>query len=227
MKNYALLSQLIGVLEEIENQREESTLVTLEDFAHYILRSLSANKEHGKKIEFAGRYNTANADASAPENRLSNEINKQLVLLSRLIRTLAKQAFTDTPLQTVEEFSYLAILRNMQSAGKSELIELNYQEKTTGTEVIKRLLNNDLVSQFDDKLDKRSKRVQITNKGERLINLMYDEMTYVAELVVSPLNDSERQSLLSMLHRLENFHQHKQNEFRLMNMEKIKDYLRS
>jgi DNA-binding MarR family transcriptional regulator len=227
MKNYALLSQLIGILEKIENQHEYNPSISLDVFAHYLRQFVDLHDEGEPASELPSSLSAMTNDQlkAIPERVISNEINKLLVLLARLIRTTAKQALMGTPLQTIEEFSYLAILSKKQSAGKSELIDLNYQEKTTGTEVIRRLIDNGLVSQFDDKLDKRSKRVRITGEGKRLLDIIFDDMNDIAELVVSPLDIIERQSLLSLLNKLTNFHQSKLDEFRSMNMEKIKDYI--
>ena len=53
-----------------------------------------------------------------------------------------------------------------------ELIEIHNLEAPTGIEVIKRLLNKDLIEEFEDAEDKRAKRVKITLKGKKELERM-------------------------------------------------------
>jgi DNA-binding MarR family transcriptional regulator len=56
------------------------------------------------------------------------------------------------------------------------IIDMNIHEKTTGMEVIKRLLNNGLIEQTDDPKDRRSKRLLITGKGMGVLFGTFEEM---------------------------------------------------
>ncbi|RZJ87220.1 MAG: MarR family transcriptional regulator, partial [Chryseobacterium sp.] len=135
-----------------------------------------------------------------------NNISRIIVLLNRHVRNYTKKVFDDTPLQTLEEFSYLTMLYNVSSLTKSELINLNFQEKTSGTEVIKRLLAYGLAVQFDDQLDKRSQRVKITDSGKELIDSIAKDISSVSESLVSILPNKERERLLAVLQKLDVYH---------------------
>jgi DNA-binding MarR family transcriptional regulator len=226
MKNYALIKELIGSLQEIENKREEDVLVSLDEFTDYLVAQRAERRANEDKTQIAHPQKSIKKPAvSATNNQqaVSNEISKLFVLIARFIRTIAKRALESTPLQSVEEFSYLAMLKSMDSTTKSDLINQNYQEKTTGTEVIKRLISYDVISQFDDQSDKRSKRVQITENGSQLLKEIFENMGDVSELIIHHLSAAERESLLTVLRKIETFHRAQQEVLRGMSLDQLKE----
>ena len=83
---------------------------------------------------------------------------------------------------------------------------MNIHEKTTGMEVIKRLLNNDLIVQTDDATDRRSKRLSITEKGKGALFGTFDEMRKASLIIAGNLNAVEKMQLLHLLQKLHFFH---------------------
>ena len=100
----------------------------------------------------------------------------------------------------------MIILLTHDSLSKTELINKNVHEKTTGMEIIKRLLRMGLISQFDDDLDKRSQRVAITEKGKYTIFSILDKMEDVSKIVSGNLSDLEKHTLKQLLEKLDHFH---------------------
>ncbi|NNU33865.1 MarR family transcriptional regulator [Mucilaginibacter sp. S1162] len=89
---------------------------------------------------------------------------------------------------------------------KSELIGHNLQEKTSGTEVIKRLIASGLVRQWDDVKDKRSKHIAITDEGRKLLFQVFEHTNYVGKIITGKLTIAEKFTLQYLLQKLENFH---------------------
>jgi DNA-binding MarR family transcriptional regulator len=229
MKNYALIKELIGSLQKIENKREEDVLITIDDFTDYLVaRREQRRADEGKSQTADLKKSVKQPAVTGTDNQqaVSNEISKLFVLIARFIRTMAKRALESTPLQSVEEFSYLAMLKNMDSTTKSDLINQNYQEKTTGGEIIKRLISYDVISQFDDQLDKRSKRVQITENGSQLLKDIFENMGDVSELIIHHLSAAERESLVTVLRKIEIVHRTQQEELRGMSLDQIKEIVK-
>jgi DNA-binding MarR family transcriptional regulator len=52
-----------------------------------------------------------------------------------------------------------------ESLSKSELIQKQVMEKTSGTEIINRMIKMGLIESFNDETDKRSVRVKMTPAG--------------------------------------------------------------
>ena len=62
------------------------------------------------------------------------------------------------------------------SLNKGELIQKQVMEKTSGTEIINRLIKLGLIEQFDDETDKRSMRVKMTVLGRMEIVKILPQM---------------------------------------------------
>jgi len=93
-----------------------------------------------------------------------------------------------------------------QSLSKTELIVKQVMEKTSGTEIINRLLKLGLVEQYNDDIDKRSVRVKITLTGRMELVKVLPQMNNVSKVVVGNLNETEKGMLAYMLRKLEHYH---------------------
>lgn len=118
------------------------------------------------------------------------------------------------------------MLYNATSVTKSELINNNFQEKTSGTEIIRRLIAHELALQFDDKLDKRSKRVMITPQGKKLLESIFSNMSSISELLVHNLSADERGYLLAILQKLDTFHRAEFPATKAFRIEDLKDFIK-
>lgn len=226
MKNYSLLIQLIGIAEQIENEHGQEKEVTLNEFADYLKNKIDTNlpKEELPQLSLKPAERSSQVIDIERKKGLENNISRLFLLLVRHARNYAKKAFENTPLQTLEEFSYLAMLYNAPSITKSELITNNFQEKTSGTEVIRRLIKNEMALQFDDKLDKRSKRVSITPKGREMLESIFRDMGSISELLVHDLTTAEREYLLAILQKMDKFHRLSFPVTRQMSIEELKEF---
>ncbi len=66
----------------------------------------------------------------------------------------------------MDEYTYLISLLNCESLSKTELNNMNAMEKTSGNEVINRLLRKELIDQRRDEADRRSMRVLLPERDE-------------------------------------------------------------
>ena len=79
-------------------------------------------------------------------------------------------------------------------------------EKTSGTEVIKRLLKQEMIHEFPDPEDGRSIRVAITEKGKEEVLFLLPQMGMVSKIVSGNLSAEETTTLLYLLRKLDQFH---------------------
>lgn len=89
---------------------------------------------------------------------------------------------------------------------KTELILKNVMSKTSGTEVIKRLLKKGLIRQFDDQKDKRSQLVAITFEGLKEMKKVFPRMQTASKIIAGQLTAPEQQTLAFLLKKLEAHH---------------------
>jgi DNA-binding MarR family transcriptional regulator len=225
MKNYELLRQLIDIAEQLENEYHGRKAITLDDFANYLKANTDARNKEKPALPLNAKplHRRSEVIELDTKNSIENNISRLLLLLVRHARNYAKKAFENTPLLSLEDFSYLATLYNLPSSTKSQLIAYNFQEKTSGTEVIRRLLSNGLAAQFDDKLDKRSQRVSITPKGKKVLESVFQNMGVVSNLLVASISAEERSYLLTILQKLDSFHRSAFQVTRNMTMEELKE----
>jgi len=144
--------------------------------------------------------------ALMPEETVEVSISKLVGFLGRYARIYLKKVVEQTPLTTPDDFSYLAVLLEKGSLTKIELIEENIHEKTSGMEVIKRLLNSGLIEQKDHPADRRSKSLSLTEQGRIVLFQIFDRLRAVADLVAGDLTADEKWQLLYLLQKLDRFH---------------------
>jgi len=198
--DYPFLKEIIGRLEQFDRERGGQS-AAVEDFARWILLAEGQRQTQDDPSQSAQhRWRTQ-------RTALEKDISMYLVFLNRYARMYTKKALEGSALTTTEEFSYLAMLMEQESATKSELILMNKQEKTSGTEVIKRLLAAGLIEQFDDPRDRRSRRVRITHQGRQAIFGIFEPMLLVSHLVCGNLTQAEKRLLVDLLRKLNHFHE--------------------
>ena len=79
-------------------------------------------------------------------------------------------------------------------------------EAPSGIEIIKRLLKKGLIEEFDDKDDKRAKRVKITKKGLKEIDKLKFKMQEVYSNMSANMDLNEKLHIISFLRRFSDFH---------------------
>lgn len=133
-------------------------------------------------------------------------IARLVTVMNRYAKSYIKRALHGSPIQTGEEFSFMLYLMTFESLTKTELINKNILEKTSGMEVIKRLLKLEYIQEFDDSHDKRSKRIALTREGRNELLKVLPVMRQVSSLVTGNLNDQERSVLAHLLKKLDHYH---------------------
>jgi DNA-binding MarR family transcriptional regulator len=168
----------------------------------------------------------------APSKGLPNLEENLDGLLTSLITTLnvhakhyTKTALRGTPLVSMIDFGFLASLVENESLRKTELIARNYSELSPGIEVIKRLIRQELIEDFDDPEDGRSKRVRITRKGRELYLSALEGINKAAHLLCGDLEEEEKLHLLALLRKLNAFHQPIWDQERGKDLEELENRL--
>ena len=202
MNSFQLISQLVNLVEEFEQSNKKS--LSLENFSGFLNSRLADQGNYTANADV--RFGKEQPEAQEMAYQLDNNIARLFIFMSRYAKSYIKKALLHTSLATAEDFTCLAILLTHNSLSKSELIQLNLIEKTSGTEIINRLLSNELITQWDDQDDKRSKRIAISEKGKELLYVVFADMNHVSKIITGKLTLSEKITLQYLLQQLENFH---------------------
>lgn len=203
MRSKEILITLINELATFEAENEQIEHLAMQDFLGFLNTKHSKNLLHSEERELAGSEGqwVQNLGDNV-ETNIATSVN----LMYRYAKGYIKKAIHGSIIQTVDELTFLLVLITFESLSKSELIAKNIMEKTSGIEVIKRLLNQELILQFADENDKRSQRVAITPKGiEELMKVM-PNVALVSDVVSGNLTATERSTLAYLLKKLDHHH---------------------
>ncbi len=195
--NYELIRQLITCVETFEQQVPTQEQQTLPNFTGWLTQQ--------------GALNQAGQPTQVDETLFEDESPDTLIgimvsFVFRYARLYSKKALGTSNLTTLDEFSYLVMLLEGPAPTKSELIERNIHEKTTGIEILKRLLAMGLIEQVDDVVDRRSKRLKLTEQGQAELFRIMPFMQQVATLIGGNLTLNEKKQLVYLLNKLHLFH---------------------
>lgn len=177
-----LLHSLIDLVEEFSEHR---TAGTMEDFVVWL---------SGKFFE--------SEESKGHREQLDLMLAFQITMLNKSIKRQTKEVISESALSSLDGYSFLLHLDQVDSFRKMELIEMHNLEAPTGIEIIKRLLSKGLIQEFNDAKDKRAKRVSLTDAGktelERLKPLVDTRFKSFAQAL--PLKD--KLSLVAALNQL-------------------------
>ncbi len=200
MSNIPVIAQLITRFQDFEKEVKEPTI---EGFSYWLQQQKSApNLKHHLQMGTKDDY------ANEGVNDTDSAIGILLGMLNKYAKHYSKIALDYLPLNTIDEFGYLAHLSTHQKITKSELIAQGLDGKTTGTDIIRRLVKNGLAKEIINPKDKRSKLLQITEKGKKIIFQAYVKMSAVSTKVTGNLNKTEKKQLLQLLSKLELYHKY-------------------
>jgi DNA-binding MarR family transcriptional regulator len=192
--SYAFIRQLTEAAEQYEAQNGDTK--NLAAFGAWL------QAHHGSNMPQLQQP----AVPQAAQESIESRIGSYIIFLYRYVKNYTKKALEGSPLQTIDEFSFLISLMFNGSKTKTELIRHAIQEKTSGMEVIKRLLQQGLIRQEDDTADRRSKRLHITPTGRQALFGVFEKMSQVSQIVAGNLSTADRELLLQLLHKLHLFH---------------------
>lgn len=200
---YHTIQQLISFWDEFEALNTDAGLTA---FAGWLKDLLEKKKGGDKDIYSRGEGNTA------PENQVETEVDnkhKFISLISRLARLqdfYTKKLFEGLPLSNLLEFNFLMHINKNMSLKKKEIIDYNLVEYTTGIDIIKRLIRLGLVDEFQDQLDRRSKRLKITSEGKKVLVEALITLKKIEHLFFLSPDLDDWETCIPVLETLEAYH---------------------
>lgn len=193
MKTKDILLELIELLGSFEETLGNAEDMSLESFLSY---AVSIRKSEQDFAEDTMHSKTDEA-----------YIARMLSLIHRFSRGYTKKALMRSEcLQTEEEYTYLVCLMDGQAKSKGELHTANGLERTTGSEMLRRLQRYGLIHEFVDPKDKRQRLVQITPEGRQELVSVFPGLRDVAQIISAPLDDRQKVFLKAVLVQMSKAH---------------------
>jgi DNA-binding MarR family transcriptional regulator len=189
---FQTVKDLLGQLEKFE---QETGLEDLESFSGWLVA-----QHNGAKPYLPTKWD--NDYPPDEDGRLAMSVS----ILNQHAKHYIKTALKDTPLKGLFDFTFLAGLLETDQR-KSDLINLGLLEFSPGMEVIRRLIRNGLIEDFEDPTDGRSRRVRITALGLTVFQHALTEFSKVKLIVAGNLKSEEKRTMIAYLSKLIHFHQ--------------------
>lgn len=196
---YSHIQQLIGFWQQYE---ESVTNPEFKDFSNWLGEYLPKDDKHFEEKSLQSQYVIDEIEAFTLKQQINNLISR----LSRLLEFYTKKFFEGLPINSLLEFSFLFSINKNISLKKKEIIGLNLIEYSTGIDILKRLIKQQLLTESRDEVDKRSKRLKITPDGKRVLMEALIRMNKINHLFFIKLNENTLNQLLPVLNKLENHH---------------------
>ena len=204
MKTKDILIDILEYLEAYENENcGNSNKLNTTDFLGFI------NSHHrfaSMKRESVGGGLDHWVDAETFQNGMNTDVSILIVMMFRYAKGYIKKALKNSRIHSADEFSFMATLLTYSSMTKMELTHMQVMEKTSGNEIINRLIKLGFVEQSQDENDKRSVRIKLTDEGRTEILNVLPSMRIVSQIVVGNLTENEINTLGYMLRKLDHFH---------------------
>mgnify|MGYP001008969032 FL=1 len=193
MKSKRLLTELLDYIELFEQSFPNDEELSMKSFLIFV-----QSMQEGAEVSPTSTMRPANM---GKQREVS--IARHLSLLHRYSKGYIKRALMASDLlQSEEEYSYLASLMSGKPQTKTELNTLNAMEKTSGAEIIRRLVAKGLAEERPDERDRRSVLVTITPRGRAELMKVFPQLHTAALLLSAPLQEQQQATLDFLLHYL-------------------------
>jgi DNA-binding MarR family transcriptional regulator len=123
--------------------------------------------------------------------------------ISKLNMSYANMALKGTDLNQIEEFGMLATIQQEKNPKKTEVIYANLFELSSGTDMLNRMKKRGLIKEYDDQVDKRSKRIELTPKGEKVVEVCFKRIRKNAMMMTHTLSDDDKELCVQLLKSIE------------------------
>ncbi len=177
-----LLHNLIDLVEEFNKNNNSGAM---EDFVVWL---------SGKYFE--------SEESDGHQEQLDLMLAFQISMLNKSIKRQTKEVIAESPLSSLDGYSFLLHLEQADSFRKMELIEIHNLEAPTGIEIIKRLLSKGLIEEFDDAEDKRAKRVKMTKEGKAELKRLKPLVDAKFKNFAKALSLNDKLSLVAAMNKL-------------------------
>lgn len=194
MSKFNFLLQILPLIERYEEGTDPDRQ-SVSSFAAWLPDNLSA--QIGAEQRSLASLDVRSADS---------ETSWCLIDLYKYLKHYSKKVLEQTPIRSIEDYGFLRTLLENESLLKGELIHKNIVELTTGTDVVKRLLAQQLVAELPDPNDKRAKRVKITELGRAEMDAVQGKMDQITHLLCSGISSQDKKQLLFLLDSVSQFH---------------------
>src|SRR5215831_19042001 len=132
------------------------------------------------------------------------------IVLAKLIDRIARLhmiyiyvAIKDLKIEHFEEFSLLSAIANLHNPRKTEVIYHTINELATGLNLLTAMKRKGYITEHDDPDDRRSKRLKLTAKGDKILKSCYERFSKIPEMLFKDMTKDDVELCIQFLKKVE------------------------
>lgn len=181
-------ARLVSLWADFEEKHPEASIL---EFCRYHLASQQGRENYPEEL-FNGEV----------PPRPDIVITKLLDRIARLHMIYIQLAMKDMKISHFEEFSLLSAIANLKTPRKTEVIYHTINELSTGLNLLAAMKKRGYITEQDDPEDKRSKRLRLTPKGERILYSCYEIFSKIPEILFKDVPTEDIELCIQLLKRV-------------------------
>lgn len=185
------MSELVTLITAWEEYTQKNTVVSATEFCIYFLA-----KESNSQL-FSG--------LTPPD--LDTVFAKLIGRLAGMQTVYSKMALQEIPGFELEWFYFLNSIYQLKEVKKTQIIQYNFTEQTTGIDILNKLKKLGYIAERTDPDDKRAKLVSITKAGEKILFKIYQLLYKPTMLMYNDIDYRDKQVVINILKDTEHKHQ--------------------
>lgn len=123
--------------------------------------------------------------------------------ISKLNMAYANIALRGTGLNQIEEFGMLMTIRQQGNPRKTDVINANLFELSSGADMLNRMKKRGLLKEYGDEEDKRSKRIELTTLGKQVATECSARIGKNAKMLMAQLHEEDKALCIQILKDVE------------------------
>jgi DNA-binding MarR family transcriptional regulator len=185
------MNKTVNLVNEWGNYEAKHPDATIEDFCRYYLTQQKEQKAKGPLV------------GGIIPNFNDGLLIKIIARIGKLNSYYANLALEGTGLNQMEEFSMLITIKHQKNPKKVEIINANLLELSSGTDMLNRIKKRGLIKEYNDKEDKRAKRIELTSQGNKVVELCMERIRKNSKLLLNDLTEDDKELCIQLLKNVE------------------------
>jgi DNA-binding MarR family transcriptional regulator len=184
------MNKIVQLVNEWSSFEETHPNADIGDFCRYYLIREREQRQEGVMV------------GGVVPPRTNDLLSKLLGRIVGIFSVYARKAVWEHPLQ-MEEFYFLNSIRFLGESKKTDIINFNLTELSTGMDILKRLKKAGLTVERTDPNDRRSKLVKATEKADAVLMSFYKVGGMVGDIMFGAMPEEDKQLCIQLLKNVE------------------------
>lgn len=190
------MNKTVELVNEWASYEEAHPDASIEEFCRYYLTSQRSKRDLPPNFGGSGVPPTP-----------GSFLMKLMGYISKVFETYARSALATIPdIKQPEDFYFLNYIKNNNACRKTDVINNFLMGLSTGIDVLNRLIVNGLIEERPDPDDKRARLVNLTEKGEEVLQACYQQSQVVSQIVFHDMSEDDMQLVIQLLRGVEAKH---------------------